>query len=321
MEIRDLRLVKSIAEHGSLVRAARALGVAQPALTRSLAAIEARLRGRLFERTRRGVVLTDLGRTVVAEGAEILQRIEGLDSRLEAVRGDQVRDLRILARPFVGEIVGITAAARMIARHPDAKIRLATANWAEIPRAILEREAPIGLLSLQDMKDDPNLAVEALRPQPGVFLVRRDHPLARRRSLSLPDILGFPLVFIGRVAREIQGPFAAARQAARNAGKAHAAFPALVIESPTVAIAALPGSDAITAVPVPIATRAVATGDVVALPWREPWMALRPGILTRRGARLDEVEQDFLAQLRAVDAEIAKDAAAWCRRHRIPADT
>jgi hypothetical protein len=50
-------------------------------------------------------------------------------------------------------------------------------------------------------------------------------------------------------------------------------------------------------------------------------MALRPGILTRRGARLDEVEQDFLAQLRAVDAEIAKDAAAWCRRHRIPADT
>jgi DNA-binding transcriptional LysR family regulator len=221
----------------------------------------------------------------------------------------------------VGEIVGITAAARMIARHPDAKIRLATANWAEIPRAILEREAPIGLLSLQDMKDDPNLAVEALRPQPGVFLVRRDHPLARRRSLSLPDILGFPLVFIGRVAREIQGPFAAARQAARNAGKAHAAFPALVIESPTVAIAALPGSDAITAVPVPIATRAVATGDVVALPWREPWMALRPGILTRRGARLDEVEQDFLAQLRAVDAEIAKDAAAWCRRHRIPADT
>jgi len=88
MEIRDLRIVKTIAEHGTLVRAARVLGTAQPALTRSLAAIEARLRGKLFERTRRGVVLTDLGRTVMAEAGEILQRLERLGERLDAVRGD-----------------------------------------------------------------------------------------------------------------------------------------------------------------------------------------------------------------------------------------
>ncbi|MCA3313416.1 MAG: LysR family transcriptional regulator [Roseomonas sp.] len=48
IEARKLRLVKAIDDHGSLVRAARVLGIAQPALTRALARLEARLRGRLF---------------------------------------------------------------------------------------------------------------------------------------------------------------------------------------------------------------------------------------------------------------------------------
>ena len=45
IEVRELRLVKAIDDHGSLVRAARVLGIAQPALTRALARLEARLRG------------------------------------------------------------------------------------------------------------------------------------------------------------------------------------------------------------------------------------------------------------------------------------
>ena len=76
LEARDLRLVRSIEENRSLVRAARALGTTQPALTRSLAALEARLQGRLFERSRQGVIATDLGRAVLAEAADILERLD-----------------------------------------------------------------------------------------------------------------------------------------------------------------------------------------------------------------------------------------------------
>src|SRR5512139_1896262 len=69
-EVRDLRMVRAIHEHGSLVRAARVLGIAQPALTRQLAALEARLRGPLFERSPRGVTTTDLGRAVLTDASE-----------------------------------------------------------------------------------------------------------------------------------------------------------------------------------------------------------------------------------------------------------
>ena len=92
LEVRDLILVRAIAEHGSLARAARVLAVGQPALTRSLAGLEARLRGPLFERSRRGVVPTDLCRALLGEAGEILDRLERLDRHLAEVRGAQVRD-------------------------------------------------------------------------------------------------------------------------------------------------------------------------------------------------------------------------------------
>ena len=56
LEVRELRLVQAIEAHGSLARAARVLATSQPALTRSLAALEARLRGPLFERGPRGAI-------------------------------------------------------------------------------------------------------------------------------------------------------------------------------------------------------------------------------------------------------------------------
>ena len=94
LEVRDLVLVRAIAEHGSLARAARVLAVGQPALTRSLAGLEARLRGPLFERNRRGVVPTDLCRALLAEAGEILERLARLDRHLSEVRGSRPRRSR-----------------------------------------------------------------------------------------------------------------------------------------------------------------------------------------------------------------------------------
>ena len=54
IDLKDIRLVQAVAEHGTLVRAARILGVSQPTLTRSLAVLEAKLKGPLFERRRHG---------------------------------------------------------------------------------------------------------------------------------------------------------------------------------------------------------------------------------------------------------------------------
>lgn len=311
IEVRELRLVRAIAENRSLVGAAHMLGVSQPALTRSLAALEAKLRGQLFERSRKGVIPTNLGRAMLAEAADILARLERLDSTMAEVRGGQLRELCVVAGSYVGESLAWRAAARMLSLYPTTRLRLISSDWAAVPRAVNGREAAIGLLDLRGHEPDPGLEVEALRPQPGVFVVRRDHPLTRAATVTLPDILAFPLMFVGRVPQAVQAPMAAAREAARAAGTAHPAFPAMIQESPTAAVSLLRHCDAVLPVTLPVAGAALRAGEVVALRWREPWVSLLPGVLRLRGRPRGEAEQAFLDLLRDADREIADESEAW----------
>ncbi|HWT10275.1 MAG TPA: LysR family transcriptional regulator [Roseomonas sp.] len=321
-EVRDLRMVRAIHEHGSLVRAARVLGIAQPALTRQLAALESRLRGLLFERSPRGVTMTDLGRAVLADAADILDRLERLGRNAAEARGDQVRDLNIVAGAYIAETLCLVAGARMLSLYPQVRLRLVSANWAEVPRAVHEREASLGVLDLRGFEAEmgDGLEIERLRPQPGLFVVRPGHPLVGRAEIGLADIVAFPLVLIGRIPTAIQAPIAAARAEAKAAGRSHAAFPALIHESPTVALRALPHSDAVLAVTIAVAAPALRAGEVVALPWRDPWVSVHPGIIRLRNRALGEAEEAFLDLLRTADREGEKAALAWCAANGLPGD-
>ena len=320
IEVRDLRLVLEIHRQGSLVRAARVLGIGQPAMTRSLAALEARLRGPLFERHRQGVIATNLGRALLAEAEDILGRLDRVERGLAEVRGGQVRDLSIMAGTYVLESIGMAAAMRMLPLYPRVRLKLQGGNWADVPRALHAREATIGLLDLRGAEPDPGLEVEPLRHQPGIFVVRKDHPLTQRVSVELSDILAYPFLFISRAPQPVQAPMAAAREAARLAGPLHAAFPAILHESPTVALAALPHGDAVAAVTLPIALPALRAGRVAALPWRAPWVSLHPGIIRLRGRPLAEAEQAFLDLLRDADAESEREAREWCAANGLSAE-
>jgi DNA-binding transcriptional LysR family regulator len=320
LEIRDLRLILAIDEHGSLLRASRALGVAQSAVTRGLAAIEARLRGPLFERTGRGTITTDLGRAVLADARDILDRMAGMDRHLAEARGSQIRDLNIVAGSYLAESLVLSAASRMMMLYPQVRLRLTSANWAEVGRAVLEREAPLGLLDLRGFQGDPGLEAEALRPQPGLFVVRPGHPLTLVPRVTLTEIMAYPFVFIGRAPREVQAPLVQAREAARQAGALHPAFPALVHESPTVALNLVPASDVVVAVTISLAAKALRQGEVVALPWRAPWVCTQPGILRLRGRRLGEAEQAFLDLVHSANLQGEQEAMAICAELGLPAD-
>lgn len=303
LEARDLRIIRTIQDQGSLARAARVLRIGQPALTRSLAALEARLQGPIFERSHRGVLPTDLGRALLAEADDILRRLEQLERHLAEVRGSQAQTLSVVAGAYALETFAMPAAARMLTAHPTVRLQLLSANWAEVPRAVRERKAVIGLVDQSALDDPADFVVEATRTQPGLFVVRPGHPLLELDAPQLADIVAWPLVFIGRVPRRIQAPFATAREQARAAGRLHPAFPALVHESPTVALTAVRYSDAVTAVTIPIAATALRAGEVVALSWQAPWLAVHACAIRARHHRPNEAEQAFLDLLRTVDAE------------------
>jgi DNA-binding transcriptional LysR family regulator len=226
-----------------------------------------------------------------------------------------------MAGAYMAETLCLTAAAGMLSTFPGTRLRLLSANWADVPAAILDREAPIGLMDLRGFVANPGLVVERLRPQPAIFVARAGHPLAQRGSVNLADIMAYPLAFIGRAPREVQAPYLAAREEARASGQLHPAFPALVHESPTVTLKFLPQCDAVAAVSVIMALEALRQGSIVALPWhRAPWASIQPGIITLRNRALSAAEQGFLDLIRKADEQAEEEAIAWCKAQGVPSD-
>lgn len=311
LETRDLRLLRAIASNGSLVRAARELGVSQPALTRSLAALEAKLRGPVFERSRKGVIPTNLGRVLLAEADEILLRLERLERTATEANGGSTRELRIAAGNYVTEAVGGRAAARMLAVQPCTRVRLIPGDWADVPRLLNAREASLGLLDLGGFDRESGLEAKALPPLPGFFLARRGHPLSRLDAPTLADILAWPVILIGRVTQTLQGPMVTARETARLAAHAHAAFPAMVNESPAAAVNLLAYCDAVLPLTLPNAGAALRSGEVVPIRWREPWLCLHPGVVRLRNRPLGEAERAFLDLLQDATSMAEAESRAF----------
>ena len=98
IESRHLRLVKSIADAGSITSAATALGSTQPALTRQLRRIEESLGGDLFVRSRDGVEPTTLGRLVVGRANAVLSVLDSLQTEVAAATSTAPAQVRIGVR-------------------------------------------------------------------------------------------------------------------------------------------------------------------------------------------------------------------------------
>jgi molybdate transport repressor ModE-like protein len=320
IEIKEIRLIEAIAEHGSLARTARALGMSQPNLTRALAAMEAKLGGPLFERHRHGVIATNLTRVVLGEAPGILDQIRRLEDMLTDVQGHQDSEIRIAAGAYVGETIGYRAAARMTTLYPRLQLRLLNADWIEVPRALHAREASVGLIEIRGYKDDPSLIVEPLTPQPAVFLVRHGHPLTLRHNVTFSDIMVFPLFFIGRVPHQVQARFVAARDAAHRAGNVYPAFPALIFQSASAAVEQLRHCDSVIGVTPQIGAAALRSGEVVPLRWREPWMSVCPAMVRRRSRDMSETEKAFLQVLQETNLEIEQETKAWFRNFGLSSD-
>lgn len=117
-KLRAMKTFVQIADDGSLTAAAAALGMSLPAVVRSLAALEAELGARLFQRTTRRLALTQEGLQYLARSRDILAAVAEADASLadetQAPRGQ----LTITAPVLLGQRVVANFAARFVAANP-----------------------------------------------------------------------------------------------------------------------------------------------------------------------------------------------------------
>lgn len=195
MELRQLRYVVAVAEHRHFRRAAQALGMTQPSLSRQVGAVERELGTVLFERTARGAVPTAAGEVYAAHARRVLEQVEaGATEARRAARG-QTGSLRL---GFVGSAL-IELLPSLLARfrssHPGVDLECRELSTGQSGAALLAGDIDLAICRGAPTGDGAERLTAV--PVAGDHLVavcHRGHPFAGQPAISLDQLRGQPLI-------------------------------------------------------------------------------------------------------------------------------
>jgi DNA-binding transcriptional LysR family regulator len=192
LEVRHLRVIRAVADAGSLTRAAAVLGLSQPSLTAQLQRIERMLGGPLFVRHRGGASPTALGELVVAKARDLLPQLDSVQQEVLSHLGfsDGRLSLRYVANP--GPLmVRLLDPLRELFPGADAKLRTEV-NVATVVDLVAARQQDLGALVEYEGKQPrpPRREVEqqVVAVEPAFVLLPDGHPMVKRPMLELSEL-------------------------------------------------------------------------------------------------------------------------------------
>ncbi|MEM9342062.1 MAG: pca operon transcription factor PcaQ [Pseudomonadota bacterium] len=192
IRLRQLRCFVTVARLKSFVAAAKALGLTQPSVSRSVRELEDLLGRPLFDRATRGAELTEQGRdffpTAEASLAQIHLGTRAVLGQLEGQQTVQIGALPNVCSQFLPELI-----ASFKTEVPNVRVVITPGGNKELLSALRQGERDFVIGRLSTSSDMRGLVFEALYDEPLVFVVRNGHPLAKRAP-SVQAITDFPLV-------------------------------------------------------------------------------------------------------------------------------
>lgn len=194
LKLRHLVLVVAIADHGSVLRAARHLRLAQPAVTRSLREVEDVLGVELFTRGPRGVTPTLFGEAFVEHARAVLAELRRAGERIAELADARVGTVTIGTLLAGSNVLLPRAIAALKRDRPGITVIVREATFdIQAPR-LLDGELDMILGRLNPIDDLRGLRQITLYSEPVRLVARRDHPARSRSGLALRDLLDYPWV-------------------------------------------------------------------------------------------------------------------------------
>jgi DNA-binding transcriptional LysR family regulator len=195
MELRHLRYFVAVAEALNFSKAARALHMAQPPLSRQIQQLEDEIGVSLFLRNRGGVVLTDAGRIFLQQAQTILDQATHAVASVRRVAKGELGILRIGIGSGLGHAVKLVLVEHA-KKYPEVVIECLDILSTLQNTALCEREIDVGFL--RPPIDTEHLVSETLFDEPFSVYLPRSHRLARHRKLRLAQLKNEPLLLYDR---------------------------------------------------------------------------------------------------------------------------
>jgi DNA-binding transcriptional LysR family regulator len=195
MDLRRIRTFVTVAELGTVSRAASRLHVAQPALSRQIASLEDELGVRLFDRVGRRLLLTSEGDQLLSDCRGLLNSARALGERAQVLRRGDVGILRVSASPHLIEGVFPELLRRYAERYPNVQVRLSDVVGPDAFPMLERGELHLtqGLASAI-ATDDPRIAGFPLAPMEMLAACHPRQKLGRAGEVEIGQLAPHPLL-------------------------------------------------------------------------------------------------------------------------------
>ena len=199
MDLKQIEYFVRVAEMGSFTRAAIALNVAQPALSRQIRLLEVELRQNLLKRNGRGASPTEAGLLLLEHGRGILHQVERAHEELSRARSGLTGRVALGLPPSVARVLTVSLTRAFREKMPEAQMSISEGLTTAMQESLLNGRLDIALL--YNMKATSGLEISHL-VQEELWLVQKRPPGLQEDPppppIDLKDVSKLPLVIPSR---------------------------------------------------------------------------------------------------------------------------
>lgn len=298
---RRLLHLLALAQHAHFGRAAQALNISQPALTKSIQALEAELGVMLLDRQRGGISLTAFGELVVARSKSWLTAEDDLRREIAMLTENNIGSLRVAIGPYPSIMSGFASAAQLLSKHPSIRMMVQEASWFEIINLLNAQSIDLGVTEISRLIKYEHFITEVVGQHCGYFFCRKDHPLLKKTSTTIEQVLEFPWVsprIPARIASQLP-------KALRHAGSIDPAtgdlIPAVEINAPLQLHRFLKNSNAVSLSTLTAMEPALLSGEIIALSINNLPLHTQYGFVYLRNRSLPPAAIAYMQEVRTVE--------------------
>ncbi|WP_252090702.1 LysR family transcriptional regulator [Pseudomonas sp. MWU13-3659] len=307
MDLRQLRYFIALTEYRSFVRAAEAMGITQPAFSRAIQNLEQTLGCSLVDRGNKALPPTPEGQVVLQHARRLVQGAAQLNNEVLQMTKLDAGELHFGSGPALAVHLVPQALQHFIEHHPGIRTALLVDNAERLGQALRREQIEFFVDDIRPFEADPNFHTEPLKPRPGLFFCRPEHPLLAKDSLSTNDLFAYPL------ASALLAP--GVRKRLANLSGRNDFTPHLQTEHLAVLRSVVLASDAIGTASEEAVSEDLAAGRLVRLHWRNvppglEVLSVRCGVVSRSGYRLSPAARAMIDTLISLDAAPSPAGAA-----------
>lgn len=307
MKLRDLHVLITVVQAGSMGKAAQRLHTSQPGISRSIAELEHAFGVRLLDRTPQGIVPTEYGRALLDGGAAVFDALRQSVKTIEFLATPAAGEVRVGSTPLLATSFISAVVDRLSRRYPRIQFHLVTGYVESLHRELTARKVDLLLVRRFGPLEDERLDFEFLFDDSFVVAAGAHSPWARRRKIALAELASESWVLPPPESQIAS----VAMQAFRAKGLEYPST-AVITDSPHLRMSLLATGRFVTIFPASAVKYPARRAEVKALPVELPATRVPNGIVTLKNRTLGPVAQLFIDGAR----EVAKLPADQRRQPR-----